>query len=94
MPKLHRLRRVKWGAIGLTALFLAIVEAYYYFLRGVPLIDDLVDWLIGMTGAVVLAGTTRSVGREVRCRVLVRPGHPLDGPYPPAESIHSEEEHR
>ncbi len=35
--ELRRLRRVKWGAIGLAALFLAIVEAYYYFLRGVPL---------------------------------------------------------
>jgi hypothetical protein len=52
--ELRRLSRVKWGALGLAALFLALVEAYYYFLRGVPLIDDLVDWLIGMTGAAVL----------------------------------------
>jgi signal transduction histidine kinase len=56
--ELHRLRRVKWGALGLAALFLALVEAYYYFLRGVPLVDDLVDWLIGMTGAVVLIEIT------------------------------------
>ena len=56
--ELRRLRRVKWGALGLAALFLAIVEAYYYFLRGVPLIDDLVDWLIGMVGATVLIEIT------------------------------------
>jgi len=56
--ELRRLRRVKWGALGLAALFLAIVEAYYYFLRGVPLIDDLVDWLIGMAGAAVLIEIT------------------------------------
>jgi signal transduction histidine kinase len=56
--ELRRLRRVKWGAIGLAALFLAIVEVYYYFLRGVPLTDDLVDWLIGMAGAMVLIEIT------------------------------------
>ena len=56
--ELRRLRRIKWGALGLAALFLAAIEAYYYFVRGVPLIDDLVDWLIGMTGAVVLIEIT------------------------------------
>jgi len=39
---------------GLAALFLAIVEVYYYFVRGVPLVDDLIDWLMGMVGAVAL----------------------------------------
>ena len=55
---MRRLRRLKWGILGLAALFLTIVEAYYYFLRGVPLVDDLVDWLIGMTGAAVLIEIT------------------------------------
>ncbi len=55
--ELRRLRRVKWGAIGLAALFLALLEAYY-FLRGVPLVDDLIDWLIGMAGALVLIEIT------------------------------------
>ncbi|MFQ5812210.1 MAG: histidine kinase, partial [Anaerolineae bacterium] len=56
--ELRRLRRVKWGALGLAALFLAAIEAYYYFIRGVPLVDNLVDWLIGMVGAAVLIEIT------------------------------------
>jgi len=50
----RRLRQIKWGILGLTALFLTAVESYYYFIRGVPLIKDFVDWLIGMIFAVAL----------------------------------------
>ena len=52
----RRLRQIKWGILGLTALFLTAVESYYYFIRGVPLIKDFVDWLIGMIFAVALIG--------------------------------------
>ncbi|MBC8232104.1 PAS domain-containing protein, partial [bacterium] len=48
------LRQIKWGIFGLAALFLAAVKSYYYFIRGVPLIKDFVDWLIGMVFAVAL----------------------------------------
>ena len=50
----RHLRRLKWVILALTALFLAAVESYYYFIRGVPLVEDLIDWLIGMVIAVVL----------------------------------------
>ena len=56
--ELRRLRRLKWGMFGLAALFLAIVELYYYFIRGVPLVENLVDWLIGMVGAAILIEIT------------------------------------
>jgi len=64
----HRLRRLKWAILGLAALFLAAIEAYYYFVRGVPLADDLVDWLIGIAGAALLIEIAfRSVENLQRC---------------------------
>ncbi len=66
---MRRLRRLKWVVLGLDALFLAAVEAYYYFVRGVPLADDLVDWLIGMAGAALLTEIAfRAVGK-LQCRI-------------------------
>jgi len=50
----RRLRRLKRVILGLTAVFLTAVEAYCYFVRGVPLVEDLSDWLMGMIVAVVL----------------------------------------
>jgi len=50
----RRLRRLRWTILGLTALTLAGLEIYYY-LRGVPLINNVIDWLIGMAIAIVIA---------------------------------------
>jgi len=50
----RRLHRLKWSVLGLVALFLVVVELFYYFARGVPLVECLVDWVIGMAGAVLL----------------------------------------
>ena len=50
----RRLRRLKWYILCLTAFCLGIIEAYYYFIRGVLFIDDIVDYLIGMVIAVML----------------------------------------
>ena len=50
----ERLRNLKWGLLGLTAIALALEEAYYLLVRKVPLSDDIFDWLLGMTIALVL----------------------------------------
>jgi PAS domain S-box-containing protein len=50
----RRLRRLKWYILCLTAFFLAAVEVYYYFIRSVPFIEDVVNYLIGIVIAVVL----------------------------------------
>ena len=39
----RRLRRLKLGMLGLIAAFLTAIEAYYYFVRSVPLVETLVD---------------------------------------------------
>jgi GAF domain-containing protein len=65
----QRLRRLKWGILGLTALVLVVLEAYYYFVRSVPLLDNLADWLIGMTIAFILI--------EIAFRAAVRLQHRL-----------------
>jgi GAF domain-containing protein len=51
---LRNLHRLKWRVLGLTSFVLVALEAYYYFVRGVPLLDDLIDWLLGMSIALVL----------------------------------------
>lgn len=50
---MDHLRKIKYTIIALSALFLTIIEIYYYF-RGVPIIDNIIDWFIGMVGAIIL----------------------------------------
>jgi PAS domain S-box-containing protein len=58
------LKGIKWIILCLTALSITGIEAYYFFIRGVPLVDDVIDWLIGMAIAVVLIEIAfRYVGR-------------------------------
>ncbi|MBM3241264.1 PAS domain S-box protein [Candidatus Poribacteria bacterium] len=50
----RRLRRLKWYLLGLAAFFLAVVAAYYYFIRDVPFIEAVVAYLSGMVITAVL----------------------------------------
>ncbi len=63
---IENLRKIKYTIVGLSALFLIIIEIYYYT-RGVPILEDITDWLIGMTGAIILIEITfRSVANLQR----------------------------
>jgi HD-GYP domain-containing protein (c-di-GMP phosphodiesterase class II) len=53
-PSAITLRRFKWLILCLSGVCITGLEAYYYFIRGVPLLDDVIDWLIGLAIAVVL----------------------------------------
>ena len=54
----YSLRRIKWLAFGATGLAVAALEAYYYLVRGVPLRDNIIDWLLGMGIAYVIFNLT------------------------------------
>jgi len=49
----EKLDRLKWKVYGLAILFLAVIELYYFF-RGVPLLDSVLDLMMGAGGAGVL----------------------------------------
>ena len=51
---MHRFRRMKRGLYLLVALFLVVREVYYQFVRDVPLVESLIDWLIGVFFAAIL----------------------------------------
>lgn len=51
---MRSLRKIKWIALGLSALFIGFLEAYYYFVQKVPFVEDFIDWLMGMAVAIVL----------------------------------------
>jgi diguanylate cyclase (GGDEF)-like protein len=51
---LQRIRRFKLLIFALIFLFLSIIEAYYYFVRNIPLNATLVDWLIRVISAFIL----------------------------------------
>ncbi len=60
---IEHLQKIKYTIIGLSALFLTIIEIYYYT-HGVPILNDIIEWLIGMAGAVILIELTfRSVAK-------------------------------
>ena len=49
----RRVRHIKWGILGVAALSLFGLEAYYYW-RGVPLLEDVIGWVVGMGLAAML----------------------------------------
>ncbi len=49
----EELDRVKWKVYGLAIIFLAIIELYY-FVRGVPLLDNVLDLMLVAGGAGIL----------------------------------------
>ena len=51
---MRRFRRIKRGLYLLVALFLVVREVYYQFVRDVPLVESLIDWLIGVFFAAIL----------------------------------------
>jgi PAS domain S-box-containing protein len=64
----RRLRRFKWTIFGTAMLLLAVVESRSHLMRGMPLIEGLVDWLIG----VALAGTLVEVAFRIVARLQGR----------------------
>ena len=51
---LRRLRRLKWRVVGLAVVLVTAIELFDYFIREVPFVDNSIDWLLGITVAVVL----------------------------------------
>ena len=63
----RRLRYLKWIILGAAVLLLAGIEARGYLARGTPLIESIIDWLLGAVLAVVLVEiAARVVGRLQR----------------------------
>ena len=49
---MRRFRRIKRGVYLFVVILFAVREVYYHFVRDVPLVECLIDWLIG----VVISG--------------------------------------
>jgi HD-GYP domain-containing protein (c-di-GMP phosphodiesterase class II) len=53
-PSAITLRRFKWFILCLSGLCITGLDVYYYFIRGVPLLDDVIVWLIVLAIVAVL----------------------------------------
>ena len=84
---IRHLRRLKWTLLGTVLLVLGALEFRHYVTGNMSLIEVLVDWVLGVALAIVLAqvalGHVTRLQNHLRTEIAERanlPEHPADGP--------------